>query len=724
MKHNFAYLKRLALVCAISALSFAAGAIELRSQTLTLLLTSNIEGRSSVVADGSKDFLLNLGSSLVYETEKGNVDLYLDLGNGFYPGALSRFSMGAVMMDFFDFFDCASTLVSTKDLRIGIDNLDFLQANKKTKLLSGNIVKKGAPVFEPFFVFEKAGKKIGFAGLSSKNIMVDIAEKNVFDISIDSSDDALARSVSAMKEKGVDYIVLLSGMSNKDNMGILKKFSDINLIIAGGDNTGSISGGRVQRIDLEGNRTILFLSDKNSYYSVELNLEKKISVREFRPRKITERKTASRKFKEFSERLALWKKEYMKEGDAVIAMADKKGILLDDERIGNLLRHKFNCETAIVAKGSMKGVILSGEVRKNDLIDLANDEFPLFQYYLTGDKLSKLLTVADFHFSGVYDGSIQGYPIDPQRKYRVVSTQTVFDRVKRTLRDSVPFKNLWVDITGAVESDLKQEKALLSSDYGYLERRFRATVDIKLSNFFDLLDLAADSGFSAPGSPTASYRQWGLENDIAVVVYNRYHRFLFNPYLNYIEMRKEKLDEETGETSTEKLLIKNLLRGIFEYKLNYFSYVNPYHKSQLDTVVKRDEKGERPAFVREVAGANFTYGNLEGKLGAGFERKINDPKEDPVWGFETYLFWKYGILRYFTYSIKYDSFIAKSEKEDREGGYIRSELTNALEYKITNLIGVSLKHRWYYYKTEAEEKSYNYKQYLVSLDVKTDFKLF
>lgn len=724
MKDFIAHWQRIALRVFASALLITLSVAELRSQSVNILLTSNIEGRSSALADEGKDFLLQLGSSLSYEAERGGVDLYLDLGNGFYPGALSRFSMGAVMMDFFDFFDCAGTLVSSKDLRIGINNLEFLQSGKKTKLLSGNIAKKGAPVFEPFFIFEKAGKKIGFVGLSSNSIMVDVAERDVFGVSVAGAEDVLAKSVSAVKERGADYIVLLSGMSTKDNIGILKKFGEINIVIAGGDNTGNISGGKAQRIDLEGGRSILFLADKNSYYSLELNLEKKLVVREFRRRGISEKKTASRKFREFSQRLELWKKEYSKEGDAVIATADKKGILVDDERIGNLLRHTFNGEAAIVAKGSMKGVILSGEVRKNDLVDLTNDEFPLFQYYLTGDRLSKMLSLTDFHFSGISGGTIQGYAIAPQRSYRIVSTQTVYDRVRRTLKEPIAYKNLWTDITEVVERDLKREKALLLNEYGYLERRFRATVDIKLSNFFDLLDLASDAGFSAPGGPTASYRQWGLENDIEIVVYNRYHRFLLNPYLNYIEMRKEKIDSTTGETTTEKLLIKNLLRGIFEYRLNYFTYINPYHKSQLDTVVKRDDEGKRPAFVREVAGASFTYGTLEGRLGAGFERKINDPREEPVWGFETYLFWKYGFLQYFTYSIKYDSFIAKSEKEDKEGGYIRSELTNALEYRITALIGISLKHRWYYYKTEAEEKSYNYKQYLVSLDVKTDFKVF
>ncbi|MCX7680004.1 MAG: hypothetical protein N2316_12425 [Spirochaetes bacterium] len=711
-------------VCALLIAGVCMRESPLSAQTLHILLTSNIEGRSSISDEDTKDFLLKLGSSITHEMERGNVDLYIDLGNGFYPGALSRFSMGAVVMDFFDFFQCTATLISSKDIRIGINNLEFLQLNKKTKLLSANIVKKDIPVFEPFVLFEKAGKKIGFVGLSSRTSLVDIAEKNIFEVEVIDHEAALDKAISKLKSVGVDYIVLLSGMSNKDMISVLEKYTDIDLAIVGGDNTGELYEGKLERIDLANGKQVVYLADKNSYYHIELNLDKKLAIKDFQRKRIFFRKANYLKFKDFSERLSLWKKEFSKEGELVLAIAHEKGILVDDIRIGNLLRHKFNAEVAILGKDSIKKTTFRGEVRKKDIIEIANDEFPLFQYYLTGAKLSSLLAVPDLHFCGVEKGLVQGYSISPNRHYRIISTQTVFDKVKKTLKESVPYNNLWLDITELVESDLKNEKALLKHDYGYLERRFRTTLDIKLSNFFDILKLAADVGFSVPGGPTSSYRQWGLENDVQFVIYNRYHRFLLNPYLNYLEMRKEKINSTTGESTTEKLLIKNLLRGIFEYKLNYFLYLNPYHKSQIDTVLKRDDDGNRPAFIREIIGANLQYGTMEGKIGTGFERKINDPKEEPIWGFEAYFFWKYNFLKYFTYSIKFDSFIAKSDNRDKTGSYIRSELTNALEYKLTSLVGISYKHRWYFYKTEADDKSYDYKQSLVSFDIKTDFKTF
>jgi len=194
--------------------------------------------------------------------------------------------------------------------------------------------------------------------------------------------------------------------------------------------------------------------------------------------------------------------------------------------------------------------------------------------------------------------------------------------------------------------------------------------------------------------------------------------------MNYVEMKQETVDGSTGEKTTETFMVQNLFRGIFEYRLNYFTYVNPYHKSQLDTVVKRTEEGERPAFIREVIGAGFQYKTLEGKLGAGFERKVNDPKEEPVYGFETYLAWRQEFLRVFTYSLKIDSFVAKTTGENVEGGYFRSEILNSLGIRLTANVGLSFKHKWYYYRSDVEDKDYNYQQVLTSLDLRTDLKVY
>jgi hypothetical protein len=695
-------------------------------EILPVIITSNLEGRASLGMDEvENDFLLMLGQSILHEKRRGRAELYLDLGNAFYPGPLSRFSFGSVMMDFFEFFDCSATLISTKDLRIGVDNLDFIRNNRKTRLLSANILRKDQPVFLPYFIHEKGAQKICFVGLSSPKILVDIAERNVFSIGLADPLAALERTLAEAKKTGAEHFVVLSGMSNRENIGVLKRFPDIGLVIAGGDNRGIISGAGVNRIDFDGGRSIIQLPDKNSYYTIQLEIDKGIAVAGFQKNEIARHKTLAAPYREFADRFALWKKEYAQEGMRVIASAGKGEYVIDNARTANLLRDRYNAEIAILAGDTMKGEKLSGEIRQYDIHDLSNDEYPLFVYYLKGSQLQGLAgSPGDLHLSGYSKGLVQGHPVNPAREYRVVSTQTVYEQVRRKSGAPLSMKNMWIGIPDLISKDVGGEKVLFRDDYGYLERRFRATLDLQLSNFFDLLSLISDGSFSSPGGPTASYQQWGLENNIVLNIYNRYHRFILNPYMNYIEMQKEVIDSNTREKRTETLIVKNLLRGIFEYRLNYFTYVNPYHKSQVDTVVKRDDYGDRPAFIREVVGAGFLYKTLEGKLGAGFERKVNDPREEPVYGFETFLSWRLEFWRIFTYSVKLDSFIAKTDAEEGQGGYFRSEVINSLGIKLTDNVGLSLKHRWYYYRSDMEEQTYNYQQYLTSLDLKTDFKIF
>ncbi|MBP7583044.1 MAG: hypothetical protein KBA61_03350, partial [Spirochaetes bacterium] len=130
------------LLIALAALPVPARARE----SLSLVVTANLEGRASLgMEEEENDFLLKLGQSLIHEKGRGRAELYLDLGNAFYPGALSRFSFGSVMMDFFGFFDCAATLISSQDMRIGVNNLDFVKHNRKTRLLSANIVRRDTP---------------------------------------------------------------------------------------------------------------------------------------------------------------------------------------------------------------------------------------------------------------------------------------------------------------------------------------------------------------------------------------------------------------------------------------------------------------------------------------------------------------------------------------------------------------------------------------------------
>ncbi|HPA71639.1 MAG TPA: hypothetical protein PKY31_05190, partial [Spirochaetota bacterium] len=308
------------LLIALAALPVPARARE----SLSLVVTANLEGRASLgMEEEENDFLLKLGQSLIHEKGRGRAELYLDLGNAFYPGALSRFSFGSVMMDFFGFFDCAATLISSQDMRIGVNNLDFVKHNRKTRLLSANIVRRDTPVFLPYFIHGKGDARIAFVGLSSKKILVDIAEKNIFRFELADHAASLKKTAELAKNEGARHIVVLSGLSTKDNIGILKEFPGIDLVVAGGDNSGGMYGSGLNRIDLERGRSIVLLPDKNAYYTLQLDIGERISVAGFQRNDIAARRTADPRYRGFADRFALWKKEYAQEGVKVIGSAGK-----------------------------------------------------------------------------------------------------------------------------------------------------------------------------------------------------------------------------------------------------------------------------------------------------------------------------------------------------------------------------------------------------------------
>ena len=127
---------------------------------VSILVTSNLQGKFSLDTDNqdNADPMLVLGQNIVYERSNNDIDLYLDLGNALYPGVLSKYSSGSIMVDFLDYFSCAAVLVSSKDLQVGTQNLLFMEKNKKVRFLSANIIQNGKTPVQ-VLVYRRRGRK-------------------------------------------------------------------------------------------------------------------------------------------------------------------------------------------------------------------------------------------------------------------------------------------------------------------------------------------------------------------------------------------------------------------------------------------------------------------------------------------------------------------------------------------------------------------------------------
>jgi len=679
-------------------------------EKFTLLLTSNLQGRFSGEIDNQNknDPMLLLAQSIIKEKDKSNFDLYLDLGNSFYPGTLSKFSYGSVMIDFFSFFDCAATLVSSRDISIGLSNLEFLSKGRSTKLLSANITRDGQPVFTPYLVVKHGGRKIGFIGITSAEGIFDAADKKVLNISFREYRESIKERAEMLKGEGCDSLILLSGLSYRNNMELMKSIPEVNLIISGGDSSGNIFSVPASRVDLEWGRSVVSLTESDGYYKLDLDLAEGARVRSMTFSKSAENKTTDSAYAEFESRLSLWKKKFNNETNILIS-ENVKSSFITDETAANMLRHRYRTEIGVIEKNSIVPQTLSGSLYYSTILTLVNNDYPLFIYRLSGVDLKAVdAEKGELIIAGLEDGKVQNYTVEDGRTYSICSTQLAYDRITRILRKHVEYTNTWTTLEDEIGKDMKSDQSLTRNNFKYLDDRFRVLIDISLSNFYDNSVVERKGSITTPpGKPEVTYLRWGMEDTVNLTVYNKSHQLILTPYIYYIK-------QDEG-------YLQNLLRGTLLYTCDPNSIVRPYQKSQIDTVLV--EVNGRPILARETAGVSLKTERLNGKFGAGFEKQFQYPENPMLYGIETIFDANFPFADDLLYTLKLDSFISFRNRTYDEAK-IRTEITNALTYKINSLLGFSLKYKWFYLYSRDFDEHYKYSQTLFSIDLKTDFKLF
>ena len=685
-----------------------------RSETrLSVLITSNLQGNSSprIEDQETEDALLVLGQDIVYERERG-VDLFLDMGNALYPGILSKYSSGSVMMDFFDYFACDAMLVSSKDLQIGAKNLEFLQKDRNVRLLSSNIVKDGHPIFTPWFAVERQGTRIAFLGLSSKQSRFDMAEKDLYGYSLTEEKEALEPLLNAIGKAGIQHVILLSGQSLKETAAILESYPVIGMALCGGDNTGMFLSGKASRLDLADGRSIIMVDDSVDYYRLELSIDAAIKVQALEPRKARPLGARNYAYQEFKNRLTLWKEKFREDEERPVADLNELEYRADDLHLAQLMRDRFNSEVGMVEEGTLNPLTFKQNIKHADFLAMVNRDYNIFVFQLTGDELLAVrkqnedLVIAGIEAKG--DPLIQGTPVAGSRRYRVAATQPAMQKVQRLLQKPVDYSNTWMPVSDLLMADLKGERIVLRQDFDYLDRRFRTTVDAYLSNFVENSGVRRGENIETPpGQPADGYTKWGLENKIDIAFYNKYHRFVFTPYMLY-----SRQDDD---------YLSNILRGTLLYDYNLSETVKPYNKLRCDTVVEEVD-GLRPVLLRETLGVSLVGKNIGAKLGIGFEKEVQDPSRPALYGLELIVNAKYPFLSHFAYTFDLDTFSGTRQEDGDSQWQVRSEIDNAITAEFNAHLSMSFKHKYFYYYEDVISENYQNSQFITSLNLTNDWK--
>ncbi len=689
----------------IFVMAFFSGAFAY--DTLTIIATSNLKGNFSLDMDDGTDPLLSVARGIIAERASKQVDCYIDLGNAFSPGVLSKYSYGAVMLDYFEFLQCDAVLIGSHDIAVGLRNLELASRSRSTQLLSLNITVDNKPIFKPYWVYKKNDISIGFVGITSSKGIFDIAEKSMLSISLAGYAEYLTSTIVALKGMGCKYIIILSGLSADQNMLLMKEYPDINLILAGGDAAGLYYDVYAPRVDLEDGRSVITLSKSNGHYTIKLGLKDNLVCETIRFSS-ADKKVSDSSYNELVERVNLWKERYMEIGTATLA-DNFPATNVSSVTIAHLLRHYYNAEVAVVTVSDIFATTLSGNVTSIDVQRIIQNDYTIFTYRLSGKQIQTISSASSLIFSGLSAGKIQGVAVDPDRMYRVVSTQSAYDTIAAIVGE-VSYTNTWTPLSSVITNDIQGNKNIAKDDFSYLDNRFRLTVDINLSNIYDNSVITTDDTASTPpGMPSQTYKKWGIEDSADITVYNQYHRLTVTPYIYYMRQ--------------DELYLQNLLRGTLFYTFTFNPYINPYHKSQVDTVVVEKEDGLRPILFRETVGASFVYSYFSGRLGFGFEKQTQDPEKDLLYGAESIFQIQIPFWDYFTYTFNVDNFISAPEGGD-SSYQIRTDIKNAVSIKINTWLSLTIRHRWFYYNPLDTQIPYTYTQLLISLDVKAKFKVF
>ncbi len=679
--------------------------------SLSVLLTSNLQGNFSLEVEGQEttDPLLLLAQNIIDQKKKG-IDLYLDMGNAFYPGVLSKYSSGSIMMDFLDYFSCSALLVSSKDLQVGTNNLEFLQKDKTVHLLSANIVKDERPIFTPWFKVPDVTPSIAILGISSGKVLFDIAEEDLYGYSLEKGGEALVPYLDQIREAGIQHVILLCGGNLRELVEIMESFPEISMAICGGDNAGRFFAGKASRVDLSDGRSIVITDDEANFFRLDLTIDDTIAVNRFLPIKSEPIPTYDYAYHEFKNRLTLWKEKFREDEVRLIENLKATETDVNDMRFAQLLRDRFDCEIAVVEKNTLIPLSVHQDIKSSDFLTMVNRDYFIFLFSLTGNELHQLIAEnMDLVIAGLdlENASVQGYDLEGARPYRIAASQPAMHAIGRMLRKRIPFTNTWMTVTDLLKSDLKDRCVVLNNDYDFLDRRFRTTVDIYLSNFIDNSGVKrGDSIEVPPGQPSKTYNKWGLENEIEVIFYNKYHRFVFTPYMLY-----SRQDED---------YLNNILKGTFLYEYNWRDNIRPYSKFRCDSVVERVD-GMQPILLRETLGISGTYKRLEGKIGLGFEKEVQDPANAALYGIEILAGASIPFLSHFTYTFDLDAFSGIRD-DDGSAWQIRSEINNSISAAFNDYLALTFRHKYFYVYEESLQEYYQNSQFITSLDFTKDWK--
>ncbi|MBM3245587.1 MAG: hypothetical protein FJZ15_07355 [Candidatus Omnitrophica bacterium] len=171
--------------------------------------------------------------SLVESLRKKSPDsILLDSGNFFAGGLMDEYTQSTelnlkrteVNLEAMQMMKYDAALISDDEFNFG---MDFLK--EKTEKINISFLSANAAVgrVSPYIIKEKGGVRIGIIGLTNRN-----AKQKAVNLDFADPQSAAEKAVKELKEdNGVDIVILLSSLNEKDNIDLVNAIKGIDIVI-------------------------------------------------------------------------------------------------------------------------------------------------------------------------------------------------------------------------------------------------------------------------------------------------------------------------------------------------------------------------------------------------------------------------------------------------------------------------------------------------------------
>jgi 2',3'-cyclic-nucleotide 2'-phosphodiesterase (5'-nucleotidase family) len=160
--------------------------------------------------------------------------LLLDAGDTFYGSNETDLNHGAPMIEIMNKMNYRAMAVGNHEFDFGYDLTLQNCRRAQFHILSANLLKDGASVFEPYTIINVAGINFGIIGISTEDTLTRTKPEYVIGMTVKDDAAALREILPEVKAKS-DFIILLAHEHTDTVRKLAAQFTDIGLIIAGHD---------------------------------------------------------------------------------------------------------------------------------------------------------------------------------------------------------------------------------------------------------------------------------------------------------------------------------------------------------------------------------------------------------------------------------------------------------------------------------------------------------